>query len=160
MSDDRETDATQAVHAYSTPILLRLLARPLGEDGGLASLSDAAGDLDARGRVMSNLITKYLKLDALANTLQSVLAKTSDPDDRDDLSLQIAEAAAEESLCKSRYDSIDLNQDFTDPGPGAEAALLDAIRAVDRATQNTDAVKALLAAAHGLVSAYAARSTK
>ena len=160
MSDDGEIRVAVAVHTARTPVLLRLLARPLADDGGLAALSDDAGDLDARGRVMSNLITKYLKLDTLAGTLQSVLAKTSDPDQRDDLSLQIAETVAEESLCKSRYDSIDLNQDFTDPGPGAEAALLTAIQAVDQATQNTDAVKALLTAAHGLVSAYAASSTK
>lgn len=119
----------------------------------------AADPLEEKGRVMSNLITKYLKLDNLASTLQTVLTQTSDPATYDDVAMRLAETRAEESLCKARYDAIDADQPFHDPGSQAEDDLLAAIKAVDRATQKTAAVAALLQAAHQLIQAYAAAST-
>ena len=142
------------------PLLLAQYRAPSGDV--IESAPQAAGESDTsqRLRVLSNLITKYLKLDDSAAALQLVLRNTTDAGEYDDASLALAGTLGEQSLCKARYDAIDANGPFSDPGTAAEDALLAAIRAVDRATANTSAVAALLNAAHALIAAYPANSTK
>jgi hypothetical protein len=159
MSDPTEAgDVPAERDTFRVPVLLQLVAR--SARFRTTSALAAEDSLDEKGRVMSHLITKYLKLDNLAGTLQTVLGKTSDPATYDEVALRLAETRAEQSLCKARYDAIDADQPFRDPGAAAENALLAAIKAVDRATQNTAAVGALLQASHDLIVAYAASSTK
>jgi hypothetical protein len=138
-------------------------APPLGADeatlAAAARAAAAAADAE-RAKVLINLITKYLKLDDGAAALQLAMGSTDDPAQYDDAALQLAQARAEQSLCKARYDAIDAGGPFSDPGPGAERALLAAIAAVDLARANTDAIGALIDAAHGLVIAYRAEDTK
>ena len=117
-------------------------------------------DEQNRRRVMMHLITKYLKLDDLATALQAQLIRTTAPVLYDEIALMLAETRAEQSLCKARYDALDADQPFADPGPAAENQLLDAIKTVDIAIQTNAAINALLEAAHGMIKAYAAKSTK
>lgn len=156
MTDSRDEEIVRRAHRV--PGLLRQFrsaasAPEAGEDG-------AAGGGADKARVMTHLITKYLKLDDVATALQARLTQTTDPQTYDEIALGLAEARFEQSLCKARYDAIDADQPFTDPGPEAEDTLLAAIRVVDIATQASVAVNALLDAVHGIIEAYAAKSTK
>jgi hypothetical protein len=156
MTDNREEEMVR--RASRVPTLLRRFRSVTATPE--ASKDDAAGGGADKARVMTHLITKYLKLDDAASALQARLAQTTNPQTYDEIALMLAETRSEQSLCKARYDAIDADQPFTDPGPEVEDALLAAIRAVDIATQTSAAVNALLEAVHGVIQAYAARSTK
>jgi len=150
---------------FRTPLLLAAFRRQVdGEpQDGVTEAPPAAAPTDPaaeRLRVLTNLITKYLKLDDSGATLQQILNTTADPAEYDHAALRLSETRAEQSMCKARYDAIDAGRPFTDPGPTAEAALLTAMKAVDLATANTAAVGGLLPAAHDLIEAYKAKSTE
>jgi hypothetical protein len=159
MNDPNEAgDFPAEPDTFRVPVLLQLVARIARSR--MAGALAADDSLDEKGRVMSHLITKYLKLDNLAGTLQTVLGRTSDPATYDEVALRLSETRAEQSLCKARYDAIDADQPFRNPGAAVEDSLLAAIKAVDRATQNTASVGVLLQATHDLIVAYAASSTR
>lgn len=148
------------------PTLLRATATffqtqpaPAPPDAGTFAAA-AVDDGAKRIKVLVNLISKYLKLDDTGAALQLAMSATDDPARYDDAALQLAEVRGEQSLCKARYDAVDADQPFKDPGPVAEQALLAAIADVDRARANTNAIQALIGAAHGLVVAYLAEDTK
>jgi hypothetical protein len=156
--NDSTGERERLVPMESRAALLQLNLRRR-EAGVSEAIAVAEDELDARGRLLSNLITKILKLMKAESALASLLFATDDPVEYDDIALLLADVRAELALCHTRYDAIDAGRPFRDPGPAAEDSLLAAIRAVGAALANTAAVGNLLAAVHGLVQAYSAAST-
>jgi len=148
-----------ATAAPRIPTLLQFHLNHRRGDGP-APLGGGTGDVDARARVMGQLITKHFKLVDTVGTLSGLLGSISDPKSYDDVALRRDEAREEASFCRARYDAIDARRPFKTPPESEEDALLAAIDAVDRSVKNTKAVAALLTAVHGLVEAYAAKDTE
>jgi hypothetical protein len=112
-----------------------------------------------RAKVLLELGRKISALHRCEEALTDRIADEEDPDTKSRLDHQLSETVAERVLCEARHSQIDSDGGFSNPGEGAEDALLEAIRRADRLIATSAAAGALMAAFHGLVEAYPGAST-
>ena len=117
----------------------------------------AADQLPPRDKIIENLTLKMLKLSDVISEVGNRVPTSQD--EAAEIEELLFEAQEEAERCEARIEVLVANGPFNDPGPEAEADLLEAMNEVDQATALGAATSALLAASHQLIQAYSAQGT-
>jgi hypothetical protein len=117
-----------------------------------------AGDApaDPRFAAMASLDDKVSALEDAIDAIHNHPTPDITSSDQAELLMKLQ---MERDLCASRRSAIAQGAAFSDPGPDAAKALIDAIEALDAITAQTGALEGLGEAIVGLLNAFPAAST-